>query len=321
MISVLIPTYNRASFLPGTLGSVFAQSVPVDEVILVDDGSTDNTAEVVESLLVQHPDWKSRLRYVQQENQGKSVALNNALKLAHGQWIAFNDSDDAWLPEKLEWQFRALTEFPECGACFTESSLKEFQERHQARFLLRKGHFGKVEEPSWLFYAQWPGIYMQSVIVRKNVMQKCGELDPLLRVEGDVDFLFRLGLVTDFCYVDLPLLEIHRDPGRAVGLMTAYPSQSLPRILATEARLRSWLSLVGESRPALRRAVRHELASVQSALANRYVLEDDFPSARLALRKGMKECFELRLFAKWAMTYLMPAFLRRLVSKRVPTSS
>jgi glycosyltransferase involved in cell wall biosynthesis len=319
-ISVLIPTYNRASFLPGTLRSVFAQTVPVDEVILVDDGSTDNTEEVVVSLLAQNPPWGSRLHYLRQENQGKSVALNNALKVAKGEWIAFLDSDDTWMPDKLKWQFGALGQFPECGACFTESSRMEFQEareRSPERFPNNRAPLGRVQEPSWLFLGRWPGTYMQSVIVRGDVMRKCGEFDPRLRMEQDVDFLFRLGLITDFCYVELPLLQISRGPGRAVGLMTTFPDRSLQRLQARELRLRKWFLLVGRSRPDLRRTIRNELASYRSELANRLLMINDLSSSRQLLQKAIRECFEWRFLIKWVMVCTVPGLLRRFVGRRI----
>src|SRR5687767_4767131 len=124
-ISVLIPTYNRASFLPSTLAIVFGQTLPPDEVVLVDDGSTDDTADVVKSLIAQNPDWEPRLCFIQQTNTGKSGALNAGLQVARGQWIAFNDSDDRWKRDKLEKQFAALARFPNCRVSFTETSLKE----------------------------------------------------------------------------------------------------------------------------------------------------------------------------------------------------
>ena len=94
-VSVIIPTYNRADFLVETLESVFSQTVPPYEVLVVDDGSTDETEAVMGS-------WSDRLRYVRQENQGVAVARNFGLRLARGEWVAYLDSDDLWTPEKIE---------------------------------------------------------------------------------------------------------------------------------------------------------------------------------------------------------------------------
>jgi glycosyltransferase involved in cell wall biosynthesis len=319
-ISVLIPAYNRAAFLPRTLLSVFTQTVPVEEVVLVDDGSTDNTAEVVNTILTERPEWRSRLHYVRQENMGKSVALNRALALARGEWIAYLDSDDRWLPDKLEWQFRALSRFPECRACFTESSLFEFDRvrPEHARRLEQDGPLGRVHEPSWMYVGHFPGTYMQTVVVRRDAMEECGEFDPRLRMEQDADFLFRLGFVTDFCYVALPLVEINRSPERGglVGLGTQF--RSMARLSARETRLQRWLSIVGDSSPAMRMHIKHELASQRSELVNRLLIADDPSSARAVLGRAMRECFELRLLIKWLLVWTAPSLLRALARARVP---
>src|SRR6516162_2060116 len=119
-VSVVITTYNRAHLLGRAIDSVLAQTYSDFELIIADDGSTDETAALVQRYLQPAHPFHSRIRYFYQENEGKSVALNNALLRTRGEWIAFLDSDDTWLAEKLEWQFRALAKFPECGACFTD---------------------------------------------------------------------------------------------------------------------------------------------------------------------------------------------------------
>lgn len=98
--SVVIPTFNRAHTLPRALGSVLGQSLTLWEVIVVDDGSTDTTKQVVAECAAKD----SRIRYVKTENRGVSAARNTGARLATGKWLAFLDSDDEWLPNKLELQ-------------------------------------------------------------------------------------------------------------------------------------------------------------------------------------------------------------------------
>ncbi|PWK93146.1 glycosyltransferase family 2 protein [Hallerella porci] len=102
MISVIIPTYNRAELLKRAAQSVLAQTYKDFELIIVDDGSTDNTKEIVESLN------DSRIVYVYQKNAGACVARNNGIEHAKGEYIAFHDSDDVWHSNKLELQMQAL---------------------------------------------------------------------------------------------------------------------------------------------------------------------------------------------------------------------
>ena len=104
MVSVIIPAYNRAHTLRRSVESVLAQTYDDLEVIVVDDGSTDSTEAVVRAI----PD--ARVRYVRQINQGACAARNHGVELARGEYIAFQDSDDLWYPDKLEKQLRAMRE-------------------------------------------------------------------------------------------------------------------------------------------------------------------------------------------------------------------
>ena len=108
VISVITPTYNRARFLPAAVASVLSQTFGDFELIIVDDGSEDNTPDVLKPFFADR-----RVRYVYQENQGQSHARNLALKQATGDFIAFLDSDDVWAPDKLEKQLAVFRANPE----------------------------------------------------------------------------------------------------------------------------------------------------------------------------------------------------------------
>jgi glycosyltransferase involved in cell wall biosynthesis len=112
-VSVAIPCYNAEPFLSETLGSVFAQTYPVLEVIVVDDGSTDGSAAITEK-------FGSRVRVIRQKNQGESVARNRAIDEARGNWIALLDADDLWDPGKIAAQVDAIERRPECCCCYTD---------------------------------------------------------------------------------------------------------------------------------------------------------------------------------------------------------
>src|ERR1051326_9104660 len=94
-ITAIIAVYNGAELIQRSIDSVLAQTRPADELIVVDDGSTDRTGEIVQS-------YGSRVRYIRQNNSGVSTARNRAAKEAKSEWIAFLDHDDEWLPQKLE---------------------------------------------------------------------------------------------------------------------------------------------------------------------------------------------------------------------------
>ena len=107
-ISVIIPTYNYANYVRDAVESVLNQSYKEFEIIVVDDGSTDGTKKVLEPL-------KNRIRYIYQENRGLPSAYNTGIKASKGEYIAFLDSDDLWLPEKLKLQKKYFDDNPAVG--------------------------------------------------------------------------------------------------------------------------------------------------------------------------------------------------------------
>jgi glycosyltransferase involved in cell wall biosynthesis len=114
LVSVIIPTFNRAALLPEALESIFLQDWPAVQVIVVDDGSTDHTRELIAS-------YGSKVEYAWQPNQGAGAARNRGLEMIRGSVIAFLDSDDLWLPQKLRVEMDLLRQYPEAGAVFSDS--------------------------------------------------------------------------------------------------------------------------------------------------------------------------------------------------------
>lgn len=111
-ISVVIPCYNAAAFLRATIESILGQTQPVLEVIVVDDGSTDDSANIAES-------FGPPVRVIRQPNQGESAARNRGIEAAGGDWVAFLDADDLWLPTKVELQAEAIRSAPADVVCVT----------------------------------------------------------------------------------------------------------------------------------------------------------------------------------------------------------
>src|SRR5687767_14566662 len=112
-VSVVIPTYNYGRYVGDAIDSALAQTRPPDEVVVVDDGSTDDTPDRLAA-------YGDRIRVVRQTNQGLSAARNAGIRAAHGDWVAFLDSDDAFHPRKLELQLGALARRPELRLLATD---------------------------------------------------------------------------------------------------------------------------------------------------------------------------------------------------------
>lgn len=114
-ISVIIPTYNRVKTIHRALDSVLKQHYPVHEIIVIDDGSSDNTAQVIEEFF-------PSVFLIRQENRGVSAARNTGIQTASGEWIALLDSDDCWLPSKLSDQVVALEKHAKQVICHTNET-------------------------------------------------------------------------------------------------------------------------------------------------------------------------------------------------------
>jgi glycosyltransferase involved in cell wall biosynthesis len=117
LISVILPTYNRASFLPGAIESVQRQTFQDFELIIIDDGSTDDTHSVVNPYLKD-----KRIRYLLQQNGGAAAARNHGLAERQGKYVAFIDSDDTWEEDKLALQWKVLNQLPDVGIVCSDFS-------------------------------------------------------------------------------------------------------------------------------------------------------------------------------------------------------
>ena len=194
MISVIVPTYNRAQQLPRALDSILCQSCSPKEIIVVDDGSTDETSALMTS---EYPE----IVFIQQQNTGVSSARNVGIKRASGDWIAFLDSDDEWLPEKLEIQMKALYENPGEKICHTN----EIWIRNGKRVNPKKKHekFG-----GWIFQKCLPlcCISPSSVIIHKSIFKEIGLFDYSLPVCEDYDLWLRITARNPVLYIEEPFL-------------------------------------------------------------------------------------------------------------------
>ncbi len=216
-VSVVIPSYNSASLLGDALGSVLAQTYQDYEIIVVDDGSTDNTRHVVESF------QRSNIKYLFQPNQGPPVARNTGIRASSGRLIAFLDSDDLWLPSKLEMQVKAMEASPQAGLAYCDMFLYDMKQEAVVGppFLLRSQRpppRGEVfNELSFRFFG-----HPSTIMVRKQVFDKIGLFDETLRYCDDFDMLFRIASRYEFELVPDPLVKYRFHDGQLSGNSEPY---------------------------------------------------------------------------------------------------
>lgn len=223
-VSVIIPTYNRASTLVRALDSVYAQSTLAEEVIVVDDGSWDETAQ----LCTQYPG----LRYTRQAQSGVSVARNHGIRLARGQWLAFLDSDDAWKPEKLTAQLAAIAHTPESLICHCN----ELWIRHGRRVNPGYRH-RKCQGDLFAQSLELCAISPSAVLIKRQAFEIYGLFDEQLPACEDYDLWLRLCCHLPVLLVDQPLVVKYG--GHADQLSRQFVGMDRFRIYALHKLLQS----------------------------------------------------------------------------------
>lgn len=190
-VSVIIPTYNRAKFVTKAIDSVLAQTYKDYEIIVVDDGSTDNTKEALEP-------YMDKITYIYQENEGVSAARNKGIKVARDEWIAFLDSDDEWLPEKLAVQMGAVLGKPHLCAHVTnaffdlpDGSKSTIFDFANIRNLYRANCV--IDRPfSHILNSMI--LITSSTIINRYILDDVGLFDTHLSIGEDTDFFLRIAL-------------------------------------------------------------------------------------------------------------------------------
>lgn len=203
LVSVIIPTYNRAHLIKRTLQSIIGQTYKNLEIIVVADGTLDNTAEVVESL------GDPRVTYIDQKHTGGcSSPRNRGMQLARGHYIAFCDDDDVWLPEKLEKQIHVLESHPDYIGCYTNSvrfdSSKEWFVPHEN---------GNTIFKNFLYYNTIP---ISSLVVRHEVLENVGYFNenPQVGSAEDYEYLLRVLVRFKLYHVNEVLMKYWSDSNR-----------------------------------------------------------------------------------------------------------
>ena len=235
-VSIIIPSYNRAHLIAETLKSVAAQTFTDYEVLVIDDGSKDNTEEILKPLC----DTDSRIRYVKQVNGGVSTARNHGLRLARGVFVAFLDSDDLWSPWKLALQVQLMRVLPQVGMLWTNMDTIDEQGQPLTPNYLRTMYSSYDDHgPEYPFQGSrelkdLPGleasslpaevsplthirtgrilhemvfgnlVHTSTVLLRKSVADQVGPFDEAMRRAGeDFDYHLRTCRLTEVAYLDV----------------------------------------------------------------------------------------------------------------------
>jgi glycosyltransferase involved in cell wall biosynthesis len=209
VVSIIIPTHNHAALIGEALNSVFAQTYRDYEIIVVDDDSTDDTASVLQPLIK-----KGLIRYIHQQKQGVSAARNRGITEAHGQYIAFLDSDDLFEPEKLEVQVKYLQDHSEIG--LVHSGFTKFDNSGRDLGYRDLSWFSGNIYPQMLLY--WTTLMaVDAVIIPKKVLDDVGYFNTTLTMGEDLDLYRRIARKYLFGYINRSLARIRVHAGNTSG--------------------------------------------------------------------------------------------------------
>lgn len=291
LISVIIPAYNAAEFVVGAIESALAQTYEPIEVIVVDDGSTDDTAEVLAPLA-------DDIRYVQQENRGLAGARNRGIIESQGELVAFLDADDKWMPEKLARQWRWLTEHPEAGLVHSdlmfwrpETGEVFYEARPRAKYA--------GDCYTRLFFESW--VTPSTVLVRRACLERAGMFDERFRWVEDVDLWLRIARHYPFAYIDEPLV-LYRLHGASLTRndlrMREGELAALEKALAADPELETRIG---------RGPVRRKLHELCFGIGYHYYDQNDLRAARAYFAKAWRLRPTRAYAAALGLATLLPA--------------
>ncbi|MHC5163353.1 MAG: glycosyltransferase family 2 protein [Planctomycetota bacterium] len=207
-VSAVIPAYNCEKYIARAIESVLNQTRPVDEIIVVEDGSTDNTAEVIRS-------FGEKVKMIRQENAGECAARNTGIQAAMSDWIAFLDADDQWLPDKTELQVECLSQNP--ALVWTSSNY----ERCLCGQNLRRTHLPPQKAHNYLqgrtYFPEFFTAFMMeafgcsdTMLIKKEVLLDAGLFRPNQTKGGDIDMWWRIAFRhPQIGYITKPLAVYH----------------------------------------------------------------------------------------------------------------
>jgi glycosyltransferase involved in cell wall biosynthesis len=312
VVSVIIPTYNRVGVLRRSIQSVLAQTYRDFELIIVDDGSTDNTEEVVRSYS------DPRIRFIRQEkNRGAAVAYNIGIKAAHGEYIALLDSDDEWLPKKLERQMELFQQDKKGDLGLVLCEVLALG-RHGDSHIIPK--LNLLTREALLPHRRDGGYCTLQFLIKCNLAEAELYFDEELKDANEWDLLVRLSPICRFDYVPEPLARIHISADSMTGNKINRLKASLKILEKYDAELKAHPAALGRHHFDI--ALRYHLVAKEMHYVRHYLLAairayPRYPTQYFALafslfgHAGMRAFLKLHNFLTAAVELIKSLMQRR----------
>src|SRR5215469_5159683 len=297
-VSAVIPVYNNGPYIAAALKSVVDQTTPATEIIVVDDGSTDDTAAALRP-------YRDQIRYVYQTNRGEPSARNQGIREATSTYIAFLDGDDLWLPNKLELQTEYLQRHPECALVYSDMST--FDEQGIIDASVRK-RFGMSFQSGRIFQTLFKRALFGSgtVVFRKDCVEKVGYFDESLLVGSDYEMWLRIARNFDVGFIDQPLLMYRHHASMSTRGIGRKMCNGVPwEVAVLNKILRQYPEAVDELGKLI---ISHRISTPYAGLALTQFRQSEYREARTLFRKAAAHWpTNVRYWAFYGATFLHPA--------------
>jgi glycosyltransferase involved in cell wall biosynthesis len=301
-VSVIIPTYNREKYVVKAIDSVLSQRFEDYEIIVVDDGSTDNTKEIANK-------YKNRIKYIYQDNSGVSAARNTGIKLAKGEWLAFLDSDDEWMPDYLLTQIETTDQNP--GICMqkTDCLITKLNGETQSYFMMNgvlsefKGKDYLLLEEPFSFIVKQAAMYIGSVIVHREAITKAGLFDEDLMLSEDLDLMARVALQGPFGMISKVLANAYRR-NETTEHLTKQIEKNPIELRETNDRIYEKLRNIGTLTHRERKALGEVLSANRRAIGNLLLKNGKIREARNSYKRALFIDPSIASLSKYSLSFL-----------------
>jgi glycosyltransferase involved in cell wall biosynthesis len=314
VISVIIPTYNRASYVVLAIDSVLNQSYKDYEIIVVDDGSTDDTK-------VRLDKYKDEIRYIYQNNSGVSSARNTGIMASRGEWVAFLDSDDEWDEDYLSTQIEQKTKYPDSIAYITNSDTFHFDGRIDNHFkginiakYFKNSTCLSFERPITIIieHGYW---FLQAIIIRKDILLEAGLFDQRLFIAEDLDIICRVAVRGRFTICKHEKVKIIRRDEK-IDNLSALSRKNMHDRCRTYIQVHSKLLSNPDLNQNEKISVKRILSLHIRLLGNMLLLDGKKKEAQEQYRKAFKQYASVRTFLKIILC-TMPVSISKSFTKNI----
>ena len=304
-VSAIIPAYNSAKFIKDAIFSIQKQTLPVEEIIVVDDGSTDFTQQVVHSI-------KGNIHYIKQVNQGPSAARNTGIKAANCDWIAFLDADDQWTTRKLEKQIQAYKNTPDLNLIAGDMSEIDINDNILEKSVLNKHHLleyfadlnGRPIPNAFVKLLKKNFIPTGTVLVNKNALVEAGLFNENIRFGEDLELWAKIASQNSITCLPNVLMIRRQHSNNS----TKYTEAMLKDLIKVMESLKDF----SRQKNISNYHSNQSLAEAYNNLGYWYFDNGQLRKARQVFFSGLKQKFTKRGGIYWSISFLPNMLVARL---------